>query len=35
MATVDAGRVFALLGANGLKVEGDYHTAKMPPVNQG
>jgi len=35
MATVDAGRVFALLGANGLNVEGGYHTAKMPPVNQG
>jgi len=35
MATVDAGRVFKLLGAKGLGVEGDYHTAKMPPVNQG
>ncbi len=35
MATVDASRVFTLLGADGLKVEGDYHTAKMPPVNQG
>ena len=35
MATVDAGRVFALLGAKGLGVEGDYHTAKMPPVNTG
>ncbi|HUB29065.1 MAG TPA: hypothetical protein VL967_05180 [Terracidiphilus sp.] len=35
MATVDASRVFALLGARGLAVEGDYHTAKMPPVNQG
>lgn len=35
MATVDAGRVFALLGAKGLDVEGDYRTAKMPPVNQG
>jgi hypothetical protein len=32
---VDAGRVFNLLGAKGLAVEGDYHTAKMPPVNQG
>jgi len=35
MATVDAGRVFTLLGAKALNVEGDYHTAKMPPVNQG
>jgi hypothetical protein len=35
MATVDAGRVFDLLGAKGLAVPGDYHTAKMPPVNQG
>ena len=35
MATVDASRVFALLGAKGLDVEGDYHTAKMPPANQG
>jgi hypothetical protein len=35
MATVDASRVFALLGAKGLDVEGDYHTAKMPPVNEG
>jgi hypothetical protein len=35
MATVDAGRVFALLGAKGIGVEGDYHTAKMPPVNTG
>jgi hypothetical protein len=35
MATVDASRVFTLLGAKGLDVEGDYHTAKMPPVNQG
>ena len=35
MATVDAGRVFALLGAKGIAVEGDYKTAKMPPVNQG
>jgi hypothetical protein len=34
-ATVDASRVFTLLGAKGLDVEGDYHTAKMPPVNQG
>jgi (4-O-methyl)-D-glucuronate---lignin esterase len=35
MATVDASRVFALLGAEGLSVEGDFRTAKMPPVNQG
>ena len=35
MATVDASRVFALLGAKGLEVPGDYHTAQMPPVKQG
>ena len=35
MATVDASRVFTLLGAKGIEVEGDYRTAKMPPVNQG
>ena len=35
MATVDANRVFTLLGANGLQVDGDYRTAKMPPVNTG
>jgi hypothetical protein len=35
MATVDASRVFTLLGAKGLDVEGDYRTAKMPPVNHG
>ena len=35
MATVDAGRVFRLLGAKGLDVPDDYRTAKMPPVNQG
>jgi hypothetical protein len=35
MATVDASRVFKLLGAKGLDVEGDYKTAKMPPVNTG
>ena len=27
--------VFRLLGAKGLGVAGDYHTAKMPPVNEG
>jgi hypothetical protein len=35
MATVDASRVFKLLGAKGLDVEGDYRSAKMPPVNTG
>ena len=35
MATVAAGRVFRLLGARDLGDEGDYHTAKMPPVNTG
>jgi hypothetical protein len=36
MATVDASRVFKLLGAKGLVgVEGDYATAQMPPMNQG
>ncbi len=28
MATVDASRVFALLGAKGLGVAGDYKTAR-------
>ena len=35
MATVDASRVFKLLGASGLDIEGDLRTAKMPPVNEG
>ena len=35
IATVDASRVFTLLGAKGLEVEGDYYTAKMPPMNEG
>jgi len=35
MATVDAARVFNLLNAKSLDVQGDYRTAKMPPVNQG
>jgi hypothetical protein len=35
MATADAGRVFALLGAKGLGIESDPRTAQMPPVNQG
>ena len=34
MATVDAGRVFALLGAGGLDIAGDYRSARMPPVNE-
>ena len=34
-ATVDASRVFTLLGAKGLDIEGDSRTAKMPPVNEG
>jgi len=35
MATVDANRVFTLLGAKGLGIEDDYRTAQMPPVNHG
>jgi hypothetical protein len=35
MATVDAGRVYRLLGANDIGVSEDYHTAKMPAVNAG
>jgi hypothetical protein len=35
MATVDASRVFTLLGAKGLDVEGDFRAAKMPPMNEG
>ncbi len=35
MATADAGRVFTLLNGKGLGVDGDYHMAKMPPVNEG
>ena len=35
IATVDASRVFTLLGAKGIGVAGDYRTAKMPPMNQG
>ncbi len=34
MATIDAGRVFTLLGAKTLDISGDYKTAKMPPVNE-
>jgi len=40
MATVAASEVWTLLGAKGLSengqpVDGDYHTAKMPAVNEG
>ena len=35
MATVDASRVFALLGARESTLTGDYQTVKMPPVNDG
>jgi len=35
MATVAAGPVFRLLGAKDIGVDEDYHTAKMPPVNEG
>ena len=35
MATVAAGPVFKLLGARDIGVNEDYHTAKMPPVNDG
>lgn len=35
MATVDASRVFTLPGAKGLNIQGDYHTANMPAVNEG
>ena len=35
MATVDAGKVFRLLGAKDIGDTNDYHVAKMPPVNTG
>jgi lysophospholipase L1-like esterase len=35
MAAVAAGPVFRLLGAKDLGVSDDYHTAKMPAVNEG
>jgi hypothetical protein len=35
MATVAASPVWTLLGTKSLGVEEDYHTAKMPPVNDG
>jgi hypothetical protein len=34
-ATVDASRVFTLLGGKGIGGDANYRTAKMPPVNQG
>jgi hypothetical protein len=35
MATVAAGPVFRLLGVRDIGEQGDYRTAKMPPVNTG
>jgi hypothetical protein len=35
MAAVAASPVWTLLGAKGLGVDEDYHTAKMPAVNEG
>jgi hypothetical protein len=35
MATVDAGRVFTLLGAKAIDGQANYRTAQMPPVNRG
>jgi hypothetical protein len=35
MATIDANRVFKLLGAKGLDLGDDYRTAQMPAVNDG
>ncbi|MGA9673028.1 MAG: acetylxylan esterase [Terracidiphilus sp.] len=35
MATIDASRVFTMLGVKGLDIEGDYRSAKMPLVNEG
>jgi hypothetical protein len=35
MAAVAASPVFTLLGAKGLDISADYHTATMPPVNVG
>jgi hypothetical protein len=35
MAAVAASPVFNLLGAKGLAVPENYHTARMPPVNVG
>jgi len=35
MATVAAGPIFRLLGAKDIGVDEDYHTAKMPAINDG
>ena len=35
MATIDANRVWKVLGVKGLDLGTDYRTAKMPPVNEG
>lgn len=35
VATVAASPAWTLLGAKGLGVDQDYHSAKMPPVNHG
>lgn len=35
MATVNASRVWTLLGVEGLGVSADYRSAAMPPVNHG
>src|SRR6185312_1816773 len=35
MATVAASKVWSLLGTKTLRVNEDYHTAEMPPVNDG
>lgn len=35
MATVDASRVYRLLGARGIRDGADYRTAPMPRVNEG
>jgi len=35
MTTMAASPVFTLLGVKGLSIPEDYHTAKMPPVNDG
>jgi hypothetical protein len=35
MAAVAAGVVYKLLGAKDLGVSNDYHTERMPPVNEG
>ena len=35
MATMDANRVFTLLGAKGLTMDGKPYTGPMPPINEG